>query len=218
MDLSRQIDLLNPNKLDYPINIIGVGGLGSPVATCIAKMGFTDLTIFDHDRVEPHNLPNQLYRKSDMGRLKSRAMANILAAYADVEVKSQGRYIDQTLRGVVISAVDSMVARQEIWREMLQQRNVHLYIEARMMARVFRINIVKMDSYVERGLYESTLDYSGLNPVEEPCTARAIFYNVLPCAGYIGNQVARYVSGEQVYREIIFDFVSYSLVVDKGTQ
>ena len=78
IDYWRQLDILQPDDLVRPITIIGVGGIGSPVALALTKMGCRRLTLFDPDTIEPHNLPNQLYRLRDVGRPKVEALADLL--------------------------------------------------------------------------------------------------------------------------------------------
>ncbi|MFY0602593.1 MAG: ThiF family adenylyltransferase [Flavobacteriaceae bacterium] len=39
------------------IAVIGAGGIGSPLATMLAKMGASEIDLFDDDSVEEHNLP-----------------------------------------------------------------------------------------------------------------------------------------------------------------
>jgi hypothetical protein len=61
--------------------------------------------------------------------------------------------------------------------------------------------------------YESTL-YSDLEATEETCTAQAVIYNVLNVASLVANVVKRHARGEEVHRELIFDFATLSLLSD----
>ena len=61
------------------ILIVGLGGLGIPVAQILNGMGAGELGLLDGDRVEVHNLHRQsLYREEDIGRLKSEALHDLL--------------------------------------------------------------------------------------------------------------------------------------------
>ena len=52
-DFQRQLDILPPRALIYPVHCIGLGGIGSNVAFYLRKMGFTNFSLWDYDVVEP---------------------------------------------------------------------------------------------------------------------------------------------------------------------
>ncbi|MGH8459990.1 MAG: HesA/MoeB/ThiF family protein [Stenotrophobium sp.] len=84
---SRQIVLrevgVNGQQLlrDSTVLVIGVGGLGSIASLYLAGSGVGRLILADRDRVELSNLQRQvLYRQSDLGRAKTEAARDQLAA------------------------------------------------------------------------------------------------------------------------------------------
>ena len=79
----RQLDILDPKSMDVPVTIIGAGATGSFTALSLAKMGIRNITIYDFDTVEEHNLPNQFYRQCDLGKRKVEALREAGAAVAD---------------------------------------------------------------------------------------------------------------------------------------
>ena len=53
------------------VGIAGLGSVGCVVAEAMARIGVSNLTLFDHDRVETHNLDRRLYgTAADVGALK----------------------------------------------------------------------------------------------------------------------------------------------------
>jgi molybdopterin-synthase adenylyltransferase len=63
--------------------LVGAGGLGSPVATLLARAGVGYVEVADQDRIELSNLHRQtLYRASDVGHSKSAMAAERIAAEA----------------------------------------------------------------------------------------------------------------------------------------
>ena len=54
----------------FPVILIGAGGIGAITAVTLAKMGVTDLVVYDDDVVSNENIATQLHRISDVGKLK----------------------------------------------------------------------------------------------------------------------------------------------------
>ena len=79
IERTRGLDFFNPDRHieDRHIEIIGAGGIGSPLAECLATMGF-DLTIWDEDIVEAHNISNQNYYPDQIGQIKVKALLDTL--------------------------------------------------------------------------------------------------------------------------------------------
>lgn len=90
--LSGQERLLGSRAL-----IVGLGGLGSPVAIYLAAAGVGDLTLIDHDRVKLSNLQRQVVHGSaDIGRLKvESARESVLRLNPATRVKTITRGFDK---------------------------------------------------------------------------------------------------------------------------
>lgn len=213
MDLTRQKDLLNEEQLKYVnVTLIGAGGIGSPTALVLAKMGLRNIKVYDPDQVEEHNVPNQFYSLESTGEAKVYALSVLVEDMTGVIISGEPYpYEDQLLMGIVISAVDSMETRRIIWEQVkLQQERVPLYIEARMGAEVGIVYTICPQSSRQREFYEQSL-YTDGEALMEPCTRRAIIYNTLSIVGLIGAQVKHYIVGEHFYHELILDLVDMNL-------
>ena len=64
------------------VGIAGLGGLGSHVATALARTGVGHLHLVDFDVVEPSNLNRQAYRISQLGLPKTEALRREIADIA----------------------------------------------------------------------------------------------------------------------------------------
>ena len=146
--LIRQQDILPPEKLaKLAVTIIGCGAVGSFVALTLAKMGITNITVYDGDTVAAHNLPNQWYKADHIGMNKTDALWDIINDFTGVELKANDyHYERETLRGIVICCVDSMDTRLNIWRE-VKKFNPELYIDARMGAEVGKVLVPDVKSF-----------------------------------------------------------------------
>jgi len=125
----RQIDLpeigeKGQEKLKKSkILIVGVGGLGSPVAYYLTAAGAGNLTLMDDDTIAPNNLNRQiLYSESQVDGDKAKAAKKRLNEFnSEVDVKIDRRMItfDNAEKIVkdfdlVISCVDTLEARRAI--------------------------------------------------------------------------------------------------------
>jgi adenylyltransferase/sulfurtransferase len=75
-----QVDIIGQERLlSSHVLIIGLGGLGSPVAMYLAAAGVGRLTLVDFDRVDLSNLQRQIiHTTSDIGKLKVNSAADTL--------------------------------------------------------------------------------------------------------------------------------------------
>jgi tRNA A37 threonylcarbamoyladenosine dehydratase len=102
-----------------PITICGAGALGSWLAENLARQGFQTMRIIDFDRVEAHNLGNQLYTQADVGAFKVLALQNLLFQAAGVEIEAVNKRLEegncQALlkgSGVIVDTLDNSLGRR----------------------------------------------------------------------------------------------------------
>jgi hypothetical protein len=206
----RQLDVFPPAKAKTPITLIGCGGIGSVTALCLAKIGCENITTYDDDTVETHNLPSQLFTPEQVGQLKVEALHKTVYAITDTATtripyqfgESEGQEVSFT--PIMISAVDSMDVRQSIYNILKTRFDINLYIEARMSAESMRIYAIQPTNPDHQKFYEANL-YSDSEASPETCTAKAIAYNTFIIGGLIASLVKKHMMGEEVPRELIFN-------------
>ena len=213
MDHTRQLDIIDPKNITDTITVIGLGGIGSFVIPILAKMGCPSLAGFEFDEVEDHNIPVQNFRIEDVGKSKGKALQEIVAMFSDTSFTfNHEKFEGQVpLEGIVISAVDKMSERRVIWESIELNPAVRLYIDARMggqVAHLFSINPCSPDDI---GMYKEKL-FSDEEAEELACTARTVIYTVNFIAGLIANQIKKFVNGEELHRQIIWDAQTLSLI------
>ena len=108
MDLSKSYEFLQPEKVRDRIHIIGCGAIGSTIGELLAKAGFTKITLYDFDRVEPHNIG-----KEKVDALADRMMAINPEIKQGLKIEREGWH-GQKLNGYVFLAVDNIDLRREI--------------------------------------------------------------------------------------------------------
>ena len=126
---SRQIKLPQVGNhgqqrlLDAQALIIGMGGLGSPVALYLASAGVGRLTITDFDRVDESNLQRQVIHRQEMiGELKAESARNAIerlnpqCMVEALDYELDGEELLERVRGadVVVDCTDNFPSRFEL--------------------------------------------------------------------------------------------------------
>ncbi|MCK4828643.1 ThiF family adenylyltransferase, partial [bacterium] len=154
----RQLDIVPPEKLGFPIAVIGAGAIGSASVLTLAKMGCLDITVWDADDLEDLNIPNQLCKPSMVGMPKVQALAELVYELTEVQIKQvHRRYAGQNLKGVVIVTADNMTCRQNVWKRAKLNRKIPLLIDARMGAEFARIYTIRPTNVDGADFYEENL-------------------------------------------------------------
>ena len=194
----RQLDIVPMGTLQAAaVSVIGVGGLGSFAAFALAKMGIGKLELYDEDQVEEHNVSNQLYRLDDLGRSKVWACQDLLESLnsASTNVLPHAFPVEADIllhSPIVVTCVDSMEARTEIWKAIKQSPVVEAVIDARAGAEQLRFIYSPVS---EQTRYEGTL-YTDEQALPLPCTARAIIYTSFIAGGVIASLVKAHLTGK----------------------
>lgn len=111
--------------------IVGVGGLGSPVAMYMASAGVGTITLVDHDVVSLSNLQRQiLHGMANIGELKVDSGKQRLAALnPDIDVRTVGERLtlerlDELVKAadVVLDCTDNFPTRHAINRACVENR------------------------------------------------------------------------------------------------
>ncbi len=204
MDL-REEDLLKRNVKDISkklketkVCILGLGGLGSNVATLLARAGIGYLKLVDFDIVEASNLNRQQYRISHIGMKKTEVMKNILKEinpFVEVEVldiKVDRENIHSIVGDIeiVVEAFDRAETKAMTLEELLTNKN-KIVVSASGMAGLESANEIitrKINDnfYLIGDNYSDYEEYSGIMSTR-----------VMLCAAHQANMVLRLILGEK---------------------
>lgn len=217
-DYSRQVNILNPEEFNTKINIIGAGATGSWVAFSLAKMGLSNLHIYDFDEVGMHNLPNQMFGVRDIDRNKALSIRNIIKLFTGFTVNARNEKVDGSvpMQGIVFMLTDTMKSRKDIYNRAIKNNpSIDLLIETRMDLRGGRIYVVDPKDREQTKMYEQTF-YSD---DEAEVSACGVSQTVLPSALAITShaiwKLLNHINGEIVYNETILDFSNEIVMTQK---
>lgn len=207
-DFSRQANILNPEEFNRPIHIIGAGATGSWVAFTLAKMGLSNITVYDFDEVGMHNLPNQMFGLNDIDKNKALSIRNIIRRFTGFNIKARTQKVEggQPLQGIVFMLTDTMKSRKDIYNMSIKNNpNIDLLIETRMDLRGGRIYAIDPKNRYMCKQYEGTF-YSD---DEAEVSACGVSQTVLPTALAITShaiwKLLNYINGEPFSHETIID-------------
>lgn len=152
IDYLRQLDLLDPRQIgNRSVTLIGAGATGSHIAWYLAQLGWGDtnqgagtLKVFDHDKVESHNLANQIYEPEHIGMPKVEALKKMIIRKFGFEILAKPELVSSQRADVsatyVFLLTDTMSSREEIFEKCLRfSFSTDLVIETRMGLRDGRI-------------------------------------------------------------------------------
>ena len=209
-NFTRQMNILDVEKHgNTPINIIGAGATGSWICLGLAKMGFTNINIYDFDEVGEHNLPNQAFDIEDIGVNKAMAIQrNVMSATGNI-IKAHNRKIEggEMLSGVVFVLTDSMKSRKDIWMKSLKLNPaIQLVIETRMDLRIGRVYAINPNDMTQIKKYEETL----YDDTEAEVSACGVSQTVLCTAMGITSQaiwkLLNHINEVPNYQETMIEF------------
>lgn len=203
----RQQDIFDKTKVDTPITVIGAGSLGSWLVLGLAKLGFKDITVFDDDIVELHNIPNQafLIRDAELGVTKVMALGAIVRQATGVEITMRAeRFERQPLSGLVIVTPDNMATRRQVFMRCIDNVGITFFLDGRMGGQTYKVYGVNPNVPAQAQYYLSNW-HSDEEGSQEQCTARGVGYNAVMCAMELVNLAKRHVMGQDVPRSIITD-------------
>lgn len=218
---SRQSGLVDSERMDMHVTIVGAGGIGSWVAQALARLGFLHFTVIDPDVVGEENIASQAYDFKQIGENKSVALCNRLV---DIVSSADGAAIPKRFQevdsadfgGIVICALDSLSQRKELWEKVELCGGVDFFVDARMGGETMRIFPVVMLDENAVSAYDRKLHNNV--PVEDiPCSERAIVYNTQVVGGLVASLVKKFIMDEELPEEVVFDVKNYVSVSKKLT-
>jgi len=190
--LLPQIDITGQQKLlNSHVLIVGVGGLGSPVALYLAAAGVGHLTLVDDDVVELSNLQRQIiHGEQDIGRLKVESAADSLRGLnSGVQIETHTTRLSEQALTLAVTAADVVVdcsdnfATRFLLNKVTQQLNTPLVSGAaiRMEAQVTVYDPRQIGSACYRCIYEDN------GELQQTCSESGV---LSPLLGIIGSMQA----------------------------
>lgn len=223
MEHQRHLDIFDPRSRNDVVSLIGMGGIGSFTAIGLAKLGIKTVHLWDKDLVEPHNVPVQLLPFSSVGSPKVDTVALLMHVFGDMDIvtedewDSKKRYSrpiviphnawvdeDTELYGVVVSAVDSIKARREIFEAFMNSPSTTNIIDPRLGGEVFQI-ITIGKGLEDTDWYDDTQLPPDSTVPDTPCTAAAVIDVGFSVGAAVVNTLRKLLVGRPFPRNFRWD-------------
>ena len=199
MDLSRSIEVFNPEVIDKDIHIIGVGATGSFVLQTLVRFGVKKIHIWDFDKYEAHNVNNQAIRQNSCDKQKVVAQVELCKEInPEAEIIPHDKKVTPediaTMSGYVFLLVDSMACRKELFEEIRKNDKIVWYWESRLGSDQGRVYCMPIDKEFDYSKYLSMHFYSDDEAEVSACgTSITIVSIVMSVAALMVNQFIKIV-------------------------
>lgn len=132
MDLRKSYEFFNP--ADSPsVHIMGCGAIGSTIAVQLARLGVTNIHLWDFDTVESVNIANQQFIDCQIGKLKTDSLLDLMHAINPlIKTPVHDKYTDEKLDGIVFIGVDNIDVRKAIINNNRYNKKCLAYFDVRM--------------------------------------------------------------------------------------
>lgn len=209
----NQAGILDVSLYNYlDLAIVGVGSIGSFLALSLNKLGFENIVVIDHDRVEEHNVPTQIYSNSHIGKHKTIALVELLTG----NISSYIGKVTPTNKintDIVFVCVDSLSQRKNILKSVLESNKKYgvpkLLIDGRMHRLVFEVYTIVLDDEESLKGYKESLNQEGYGGA---CTEKGIIQNTLAVTAVMIEQLRKVLEGDKYSEVIISDFERFKFI------
>ena len=214
MDLSKCYDFFQPDAVEGKIHIIGCGSVGSTLAELLVRNGVTNLTLWDFDHVESHNISNQMFRHGDIGKLKVEALRDLLVeinpeAEGDIEIQPAG-WKGKMLSGYLFLCVDNIDLRRTIVERHMDSPYVKAVFDFRTLLESAQHYAADWENYKQKQNLLKSMQFSHDEAKEEtPVSACGVTLGVVTTVRTICelgvNNFINFVKGNGLKTFVQFD-------------
>ena len=196
--ISRHGEELHKRFSSATVAVCGLGGLGSNIATALARSGIGKLLLIDFDCVDVTNLHRQQYKASQIGRYKAEALAeNLLeiAPYTEIHtvtVKITEENFAELLKeaDIVCEAFDHAESKAMLVNGVLEQLPHCYLVAASGMAGMNTPNTIRTRKIMKR------FYLCGDEISEAADSIGLVAPRVMLCAAHQAHTVLRILAGE----------------------
>jgi len=213
----RQKDIFDPVNQKYKIVVLGAGSLGSFITLNLAKLGFNDLEVYDFDLVEEHNIGNQFYRISDIGKSKVESLKEMVKDFTGIDIIPHNEKVNLQTKmplnpnTLYILTFDTLESRKMFY-ELIKNYKCTV-LDVRVGGEEFNIRVTDTFNSVQLKEWEESFN---ITPTQLPCGARSIIYTNLAVASETCNIVKKLNNNESYPTKLIRHMKGYLFIQNQN--
>jgi hypothetical protein len=220
MNLNKSLEFFDPMKCEDQIHIIGLGAIGSNLVDMFARLGLTNLHLYDFDTVTAHNIANQRYDNRDIGIEKTICMLNKchnINALSKPKMYLKGYQPGMQLRGHVFLAVDNIDLRRAIVTEHMYNPNILTFHDVRMRLQDAQYYMANWTQQRDKDSFLASMQFTHEEAKEStPVSACGTTLSVMPtvnmiCSAGVANFM-NFIKEGTYHRSILVDAFTFNLL------
>lgn len=180
------------------VTVIGAGGISSWTLLALSRLNLRKVDIYDDDIVSLYNMAGQFYTPGNVGAPKVYEIIDNIRQFSPMfhgNAHSARFYIDTNVRSdIVISGVDSMRSRQEIYDRLRDNGYNGLYIDGRLSADTMQVICFRFGDYDNMQRYEKNYLFSDFEADPTVCSFKQTTYMAMMIASVICNIVVNHAN------------------------
>lgn len=197
---------------DETVFIGGAGGIGSWLSFFLARSGVQNIVIFDDDQIESHNTSGQMFKHSQIGLNKVKAVTDNIYEFTGKFITSYTEKIneDTPLGRYFFSAFDNMEARKNAFSSWLVNNlycDNSIFIDGRLLGEQLQIFCIKRNDSLAIEEYQRDHLFDDSEVEEASCTTKQTTHSAAMIAthmtAFFTNHLNNIVEGEE-NREVPF--------------
>lgn len=214
MNLNKSLEFFNPIEHTEPIHIIGCGAIGSTIAENLTRLGIKALHLWDFDTVEEHNIANQIFYPTQVGKTKIDALSEILLNI-NPEIKlilhPEGWTPESNaLYGYVFLCVDSIETRKAIINKEKPNLMINAIFDCRMRLTDAQHYAADWHNPISKENLLNTMDFTDAEAEEatpkSACgTTLSLVYTVRTIAAIAVNNCINKMLNNTLYKTVLLD-------------
>lgn len=220
MNLNKSYEFFKPESVEDRIHIIGCGSVGSTIAENLARCGVQKMTLWDFDKVEEHNIVNQMFRSVDVGKPKVEALRDILTEInpdiaAEIVLQPKG-WQGKMLSGYIFLCVDSIDIRRQFVEQHMDNPNVKAVFDFRTLLESAQHYAADWSDMAMKKNLLASMQFSHEEAAEEtPVSACGVTLGVattvrLICALGVDNFI-NFTKGNGIRKYVVIDGFGFTL-------